>query len=239
MNRVRGTVPTIAEFGTVASAHEHNDAALRTVSKAPPTIVNGTVNKTACNKPPKRLKNAVLRPREYLTEAEVEKLMQAARQRSRYGVRDAAMILLAYRHGLRVSELCALRWDQIDFNEGRLHVGRLKNGRPSVHPLRGPELRALRQMRRENAPSAYVFNTEREGPMSAAGFRKLLARTSAVAGFDFGVHPHMLRHACGYKLANDGQDTRAIQDYLGHKNIQHTVNYTQLKVDRFRGFWRD
>ena len=148
------------------------------------------------------------------------------------------MILIAYQHGLRVGELCALRWDQVDFEEGRLHVCRLKNGRPSVHSLHGAVLRLLRQVKRDSAPSAYVFNTEREGPMSAAGFRKLLARTGAAAGFGFGIHPHMLRHACGYKLANDGQDTRAIQDYLGHRNIQHTVNYTQLKVDRFMQFWK-
>ena len=185
---------------------------------------NGAVGKTL---PPKRIKNAALRSREYLTEVEVERLMRTARQRGRYGVRDAAMILMAYRHGLRVCELCALRWDQVDFTQGLLHVGR-RNSTACVHLIRRPDLWLLRQVQRDSASGGYVFITERDGPMSAAGFRKLLARTGRAAGFGFGVHPHMLRHACGYKLANDGCDARAIQHYLGHKSIQHTVRYTHL-----------
>jgi type 1 fimbriae regulatory protein FimB/type 1 fimbriae regulatory protein FimE len=107
----------------------------------------------------------------------------------------------------------------------------------SVHPLSGDELRALRALRREHDAARYVFMTERGSPMSAAGFRKMLARTGKQAKFRFLVHPHMLRHACGFKLANDGQDTRALQHYLGHKNIQHTVRYTELSADRFKNFW--
>ena len=149
------------------------------------------------------------------------------------------MILIAYRHGLRVAKLVLLRWEQIDFAQSYLHVRRVKNGMPSVHPLHGPELCALRQLRRERHATAYVFMSERDAPITPAGFRKMLARTGRAAGFDFLVHPHMLRHACGYKLANDGQDTRAIQHYLGHKNITHTVRYTQLRADRFKGFWND
>src|SRR4051812_17742638 len=114
------------------------------------------------------------------------------------------MILIAYRHGLRVSELCALRWDQVDFEHGLLHVRRIKSGMASVHPLGGGELRALRKLQREAMPSRHVY-----ARMSPAGFRKMLARTGEAGGFPFPVHPHMLRHACGYKLANDGQDTRA------------------------------
>jgi len=108
---------------------------------------------------------------------------------------------------------------------------------PSVHPLSGEELRALRALRREHDAARYVFMTERGSPMSAAGFRKMLARTGKQAKFRFLVHPHMLRHACGFKLANDGQDTRALQHYLGHKNIQHTVRYTELSPERFKNFW--
>lgn len=229
----------MADNGTVGPLRLHDDAAMPAGGDAAPIPVNGTVGESARGKPPKRIKNAALRPREYLTEAEVERLMQAARQRGRHGVRDALMILMAYRHGLRVCELCALRWDQVDFAQGLLHVGRRKHGTPSVHPLCGAALRHLRQVKRASAPGVYVFVTERDGPMSAAGFRKLLARTGAAAGFGFGVHPHMLRHACGYKLANDGRDTRAIQYYLGHKNIQHTVRYTHLSAERFKGFWKD
>src|SRR4051812_7061167 len=111
-----------------------------------PMAVNGNV-------PPRRLANAVRRPREYLTAAEVERLMTAAKTRAgRQGHRDATMILLAFRHGLRVSELCALRWDMLDLAQGHLHVRRLKNGRPSVHTVRGSELRALRRLQREQAP---------------------------------------------------------------------------------------
>jgi type 1 fimbriae regulatory protein FimE len=165
--------------------------------------------------------------------------MATAKTRGRYGQRDAAMILLAYRHGLRVSELCALRWEQVDFKQGLLHVHRLKNGIDSVHPLRGPELRALRRLEREADTSPYLFITERGGPMTSAGFRKMLARTGEASSLSFSVHPHMLRHGCGFKLANDGQDTRAVQHYLGHKNIQHTVRYTELTPKRFNSFWKD
>ena len=189
--------------------------------------------------PPARQRNAERRPREYLTPAEVETLIGAARKRGRYGHRDATMILIAFRHGLRVGELCALTWDQVDFGQGLLHVARLKHGVPSVHPLGGEELRALRRLRREQAAGRHVFQSERDAPMTPAGFRKTLARIGEASGLPFPVHPHMLRHAAGYKLANQGVDTRTLQHYLGHRNIQHTVRYTELAADRFKGFWQD
>jgi type 1 fimbriae regulatory protein FimB/type 1 fimbriae regulatory protein FimE len=174
-----------------------------------------------------------------LTVKEVALLSETARDRGRYGHRDATMILIAYRHGLRGGELCPLRWDQVDLEHGLLHVRRLKNGTPSVHPMGGTEIRALRRLKREQIESRHVFLTERLGPMTTAGFRKLIARVGEEGEFPFPVHPHMLRHACGYKLANDGQDTRAVQHYLGHKNIQHTVRYTELSPERFKSFWDD
>lgn len=185
-----------------------------------------------------RPKNADVRAREYLTAHEVTALEEAARSTGRYRHRDATLILIAYRHGLRVSELVSLRWEQIDLSAGTLHVNRVKNGSPSVHPLRGPELRALRRLQRD-FPGPYVFSTERKGPLTASTVRHIVKRAGKLAGLPFQVHPHMLRHACGYKLANDGQDTRAIQHYLGHKNIAHTVKYTELAPDRFKGFWKD
>ena len=158
---------------------------------------------------------------------------------NRHGHRDATMVLLTYRHGLRASELSVLRWEQVDLLHGILHVARVKNGMPSVHPLTGKELRALRRLQREQEPGRYVFMSERGAPMSPVGFRRMLERLGKAAKMAFGVHPHMLRHACGFKLANQGVDTRSLQHYLGHKNIQHTVRYTELSPDRFRGFWKD
>src|SRR6187399_3203967 len=185
-----------------------------------------------------RLPNANYRTREYLTEREVEQLIKVAGG-NRHGHRDATMILLAFRHGLRASELCSLRWEQVDLAHGRLYVSRAKNGMPSVHPLTGVELRALRRLQREQEPGRYVFMSERGAPMSPVGFRRMVTRLGEAAKMPFSVHPHMLRHACGYKLANQGVDTRSLQHYLGHKNIQHTVRYTELSPDRFRDFWRD
>jgi integrase len=107
------------------------------------------------------------------------------------------------------------------------------------HPIGGRELRALRRLQRETPKSIYVFVSERLAPLSVAGYQRMVARAGEAAGFPFLVHSHMLRHSCGYKLANDGQDTRAIQHYLGHKSINSTVRYTALAPDRFRGFWKD
>jgi type 1 fimbriae regulatory protein FimB/type 1 fimbriae regulatory protein FimE len=145
-----------------------------------------------------------------------------------------------FRHGLRVSEAGALRWADVDLERGNVHVRRVKNGDPSVHPLSGRELRALRRLKREQEPaSPFVFNSERGSPFTRDGIAKFVARAGGEAGFDHAVHAHMLRHACGYKLANDGTDTRTIQAYLGHRSIQHTVKYTALAPDRFNRLWRD
>src|SRR5262245_21046602 len=196
--------------------------AFRAVSSALPTIVNSSVART----------------REYFTPAEIEKLMATARKASRYGHRDATMILVAYRHGLRASELCDLQWHQVELSAGRLHVRRTKRGTPSVHPMQGNEIRALRRLQREQQPGPYVFATERGGPMAPKSFHTLIARLGERAKMPFPIHPHMLRHACAYALANAGHDTRALQAWLGHRNIQHTVRYSELAPDRFRNFWR-
>ena len=203
-------------------------SSLRLVSRK---AVNRTVG-------PTRLPNRDLRTREYLTESEVERLMEAVKG-NRWGHRDATMILVTYRHGLRASEVVDLRWDQIEFKTGNLHVRRVKQGTPSTHPVLGDELRALRRLQREQeAKSSFVFTSERGAPFSPAGFARMIERAGIEAKLAFKAHPHMLRHACGYKLANDGHDTRALQAYLGHKNIQHTVRYTELAPTRFKNFWR-
>jgi type 1 fimbriae regulatory protein FimE len=177
--------------------------------------------------------------REYLRPDEVDAMVQAARQSGRHRVRDAAIILLMFRHGLRTAELVALRWQQVDFKAGYLDVHRVKHGHHAKHPLRGPQLRLLRELQRLYPDSPYVFVSERKAPLSPRSIHAIVARTGKVAGLPFVPHPHQLRHACGYYLASRGHDTRAIQDYLGHKNIQHTVRYTAMAPHRFESFWND
>jgi len=185
-----------------------------------------------------RKPNSELRTREYLTETEVEDLIAAAKL-NRHGHRDSLMILLAYRHGLRASELVRLHWEQIDFKGARIHVRRVKNSDDSTHPLTGKELRALRQEQRDNPNSAYVFVSERGTPFNPISFSQIVEKAGIKAGLEIKCHAHMLRHACGYKLANDGQDTRSIQSYLGHRNIQNTTIYMQLASNRFNAFFKD
>lgn len=187
--------------------------------------------------PPPKIPNQDKRSREHLFPSEVAAMITAAKKVGRHPLRDSTLILMAYRHGLRVSELVALRWEQIDFTAGTIYVNRLKNGVSSTHPLRGVELRALRQLQREYPNSNYLFVTERGAVMAAAqGFRPvrrlrrlrslaacargIIQRAGKIAGLFLSVHPHMLRHACGFYLASRGHDTRAIQAYLGHRNIQ-------------------
>jgi len=189
--------------------------------------------------PPKKPTNAERRSREYLTAHEVDQVIAAARQMGRHSSRDTALILLMYRHGLRVAEAVSLRWDAVNLQTGLLHVHRIKNGEPSVHPLRGPELRALRQLRRDYPDTPYLFVSERGGPLTDRAVRHIVLRAGEIADLSFPIHPHMLRHACGFYLANKGIDTRAIQHYLGHRNIQYTVRYTALTPHRFTDFWGD
>ena len=188
---------------------------------------------------PKKPTNAERRSREYLTPHEVDQVIAAARKIGRHSSRDATLILLMYRHGLRVAEAVSLRWDAANLRAGLLHVHRIKNGQPAVHPLRGPELRALRQLRRHYADTPYLFVSERGGPLTARAVHHIVLRAGEIAGLKFPIHPHMFRHACGFYLANKGIDTRAIQQYLGHCNIQHTVRYTALTPHRFTRFWDD
>ena len=189
--------------------------------------------------PPRKPRNVDRRDREYLSPLEVDQLIRAARQSGHYGHRDATMILLAHRHALRVSELVNLRWSQIDLKQELIHVHRLKKGIASTHPLFGPELRALRQLRRIHPETDYVFLSERKAPMTDSAFRKIMTRVGQYAKLGMPIHPHMLRHSTGFKLANDGHDTRSIQHYMGHKNIQHTVHYTAISTNRFKSFWSD
>jgi type 1 fimbriae regulatory protein FimB/type 1 fimbriae regulatory protein FimE len=177
--------------------------------------------------------------RGHLTPDEVVRLMKAAGKTGRHRHRDQTLILMAYRHGFRVCELVGLRRAQIDLTQGQLYVKRRKKGNPASHRLLGDEIRAMRRIYRDYGEDPYVFISERGGPLTVRAVFKIVARAGVLAKIGFPVHTHMLRHACGYKLANDGQDTRAIQDYLGHRNIQHTVTYTKLAKGRFDDFFSD
>ncbi len=187
---------------------------------------------------PIRRPNSDYRKREHMTEGEVERLIEAAKS-NRHGHRDATMILVAYRHGLRASEVCNLEWAQVSFDTATLHVRRVKGSKPSTHPIRGDELRALRRLQREQEPkSPFVFVNERGTPFSTDGFNWIVKRAGAKAGLPFQTHSHQLRHSAGFKLAGDGHNIRAIQDYLGHRNIANTVRYTELSPTKFKDFWR-
>jgi len=185
---------------------------------------------------PTRRPNSELRPREHLNEREVERLIQPAKG-NRWGQRDSTMLLLAFRHGLRASELCSLQWSDVEFASGTLHLRRAKGGQTSTHPLLGDELRALRMLKRD-AKSPFIFVSERGAPFTVSGLQKLVERAGIAAKMPFKVHPHMLRHATGYALANRGTDTRTLQAYLGHRSIQSTVRYTELAPGRFKNLWR-
>ena len=199
-------------------------------SVAPATVIQ-TVTE------PRRKPNTAYRTREYLTAEEVDRLLVAAKA-NRAGHRDYCAVLIAYRHGLRAAEICDLRWDQVNWRAATLHVNRVKQGTPALHPITGDELRALRKLHREQKPrSPWMFVSERGSPFKPAGFARMVSRAGVAAGLPF-THAHMLRHACGFKLANDGHDTRSLQAYLGHKNIQHTVRYTAMTDRPFRDFWR-
>jgi integrase len=188
---------------------------------------------------PRRVANSEMRSREYLTPAEIEKLLKASKA-GRWAHRDACLILTSYRHGLRAVEACELEWSQVEFGRSAaLHVRRAKGGKPGVHPIRGDELRMLTALRKLYPDSGYVFTTERGTPFTPDAINRLVKTIGKRAGLSMPVHFHMLRHSCGYKLANDGVDTRAIQDWLGHVSITHTTRYTALSPARFRDFWRD
>ena len=185
-------------------------------------------------KVPQRRRNKDYRTREYLTEDEVNRMLACVS--GRYPKRDKLITLAAYRHGLRVSELTALRFSEVDLKNARLHVRRLKNGLDSTHPLQGDVLRLLRAAQRAQDYPEYVFLSERGAPLTGSSVRYMVRKAGDKAGLT-AVHPHQLRHRCGYYFANKGVDTRAIQEYLGHRSITHTNKYTQLAANRFVGLW--
>lgn len=179
--------------------------------------------------------------RKHLTSREVERLIEATKG-SRNEARDRCLFLLMFRHGLRVSETCRMKLDQVDTESRVLHVARLKAGLSTTQPLRGDELRAiaawLKTRARMNPTGSTFFLSEQRKPLHRSTVNLALRKYSAAASLPLLAHPHMLRHACGFALADQGADTRLIQDYLGHRNIQHTVRYTATNPARFEKLWR-
>jgi integrase len=181
------------------------------------------------------------REREHLTPQEVERLIEAARK-GRWGLRDSTLLLMLFSHGLRLVEALRLRWNYLDLDQGVLHLRRLKNGLDGDHRLRGVEIRSLRRLRRENLHPAgeYVFTSERGSPLGARAVQLMIDRAAERAGLKhLNIHPHTLRHSCGYYLAERGADLRLIQAYLGHREVRHTTRYVQLSPRRFEGLWDD
>ena len=178
------------------------------------------------------------RLRSYLTRDEVAQLLRAAKK-SRHGARNHAMILIAYRHGLRASELTNLRWSDVDLAQETIYCRRAKGSRSSVHPLKRDEAAALERLQRERERDAapFIFESERGERMSRGAFWRVVASAGERAGLPVHTYAHLLRHSCGYCLANKGCDLRLIQDYLGHKQVQNTVRYTALNPNRFSGLW--
>jgi site-specific recombinase XerD len=175
----------------------------------------------------------------YLTEDEAERVIGAARKSGRQGTRDHALLLMTYRHGLRASEAVGMAWHDIDLKAGTIHINRRKGSISGRHNLKGDEIRALRAVKRDFPDGSAVFQSERGGNLSPDMFARVIARAGEKAGLAFHVHPHMLRHSCGYKLVNQGTDIRLIQGYLGHKCIENTTRYTALAPNAFRDIWKD
>ena len=178
------------------------------------------------------------RARDYLSEEEFRRFLQGTRA-SRYRWRNTAMLLLTFYHGLRVSELCHLKRHDVDLPHGRIWVARLKGSLSTEQPLRADELRALKRYLPERGDTQvpWCFLTERGDQFTRFAINYLVGVTGQRAGLPFPVHPHMLRHGCGYALANRGYDLRVIQDYLGHRDPKHTTRYTRTAASRFEGLW--
>jgi len=177
------------------------------------------------------------RAKDFLTTAALAALLEAAKA-GRHGTRDNLLLMMMFRHGLRVSEAVSLRLDELDLDRSMLWVHRLKGGLSVQQPIAGDELRAVRRyLAARQGDLPWLFLSERGQPLTRQAVSYLVTITARRANFQ-GVHPHMLRHSCGYYLANKGHDLRPIQDYLGHRDPKHTVHYTRTAGHRFEGLWR-
>lgn len=185
---------------------------------------------------PTRKKNKEYRSREFLTLEEVEALLEVAQSGRKFQARNYALVLIMFRHGLRAQEASNLRWDAILWGERKISINRCKNGLDGVHPLKDDELKVLQELKAQSE-SQFIFSSERGKQLTAPAIAQVINRLGDAANLGFKVHPHQLRHACGYYMANKGYTTRDIQAYLGHRNIQNTEKYTALSSARFNDIW--
>lgn len=198
---------------------------------------NGRILSPNFRKPTQKSRKAP----KFLTEGQVENLIQAAyKNRSKfYRKRNALLVMMMFRHGLRRNEAVGLEWSQINLEDGQITIHRLKNGKMCVHPIKERELRMLREFKKICPSEIFVFTSHSGEAVGESVMRDVLKSLGKECKYAFTVHPHMLRHGCGYYLANKGVDTRAIQDYLGHQDIKKTVIYTEMAPNRFNNFWKE
>jgi type 1 fimbriae regulatory protein FimE len=184
-------------------------------------------------------KRLARKSRDYVLPREMDRVLRAALGNGRHAHRNYTLILLCYRHGLRAGEVRELRWSMVDFNRKQLRVKRMLNGIDSVHPLHSVELKALRQLKREYPDTPYLFITDRGKKLSEKSVQRIVAGAGTEARLSYPLHAQMLRHGCGHALASAGHRMVAIQHYLGHRNIRHTLRYMELPSHPFRDFWKD
>ncbi|WP_213322093.1 tyrosine-type DNA invertase [Klebsiella aerogenes] len=185
--------------------------------------------------------NSDIKKRNFLTQNEIESLLNAANS-GPHAAGNYCLTLLCFIHGFRASEICRLRISDIDLRSKCIYIHRLKKGFSTTHPLLNKEVQALKRWLdiRDEYPqstSEWLFLSRKGNPLSRQQFYQIISASGDQAGLPLEIHPHMLRHSCGFALANMGIDTRLIQDYLGHRNIRHTVWYTASNAGRFYGIW--
>ncbi len=236
-------MPTFDKTPKVSNLDSQPDLFAQEPSTAPPATATRRIDKSPSISVGKHKREQLTvdgherHKRDFLTKGEMDRLLAGARQ-GRFGVRDHALLLISFRHGLRVTEAVELQRQDLDLDGGRLWVSRLKGGLSTSQPLQGDELRALRaylRTRSDNLP--FLFLSSQGSSMTRQNAHYLVKQAGERAGLG-SVHPHMLRHSCGHVLADTGTDTRLLQDWLGHRDIRHTAHYSRTASKRFEGLWR-
>ncbi len=228
----KDTLPKVATFGQVSSQ-------IRFSVGQQSEVITMTVIRFRPSRPPRKQPKSEVRPRDYLSEHEIESMIRACKT-NRHAPRDQTLLLIGFRHCLRSRELCGLRWSDVDLKGARLHVRRAKGGSESAHPLSGRELRLLRALKREREAGDYVFESERGTPLSTRALRWIVADAGHAAGIPFPVNAHALRHSGCTHLSGRGMDVRMLAAFAGFRNIQHVMRYVAIDPGRYRNhYWRD